>query len=121
LHEAVFGDFPHTKEVERFKKAFASVCEPETFAPTAENCAKIREFITKNFRPLPNNKHGVMITTTLEFGRSINSATKDDLLATHLKALPAESATRKDWHDPIWRTDWRNAGIQPRRAKIVGR
>jgi hypothetical protein len=184
--EAVFGDFPRTKELSYLKKAFVDVCEPETLAPTAENYAKlfkhhyvtpliasnhdlevnfenrndptifafdptqtvdlidfwnlrqfhsqvtpinvhwfadfeavIRKTITRNFRPLPGNKNGVMITTTLEFGRSISKATKDNLTITHLKDLPAGSVSRKDWYDPIWRTDWRNAGVQPRRAKIV--
>ncbi len=60
-----------------------------------------------------------MITTTLEFGRSINKATKDGLTTAHFSNLPPGSLSRKDWYDPIWRTDWRNGGIQPRRAKIV--
>jgi hypothetical protein len=59
-----------------------------------------------------------MINTTLEFGRSINKATKDDLTNTHLTNLPPGSVIRKDWYDPIWRTDWRNGGIQPRRARL---
>lgn len=79
----------------------------------------IRKAITRNFRPLPNNKNGVMIMTTVEFGRSITKVTKDNLTATHLRDLPDGSVFRKDWYDPIWRNDWRGGGIQPRRAKIV--
>ena len=79
----------------------------------------VREVVTRNFRPLPGNKHGVMINTTLEFSRSINKTTKDALTISLCKNLPLGSLTRKDWYDPIWRTDWRNGGIQPRRAKLV--
>ena len=78
-----------------------------------------RKVVTRNFRPLPNNKHGVMITTTLEFARSIDKTTKDALTIAHFQNLPAGSLTRKDWYDPIWRTDWRGGGVQPRRAKLV--
>jgi hypothetical protein len=60
-----------------------------------------------------------MITTTLEFARSINKATKDAVTAASVKNIPAGSLIRKDWYDPIWRADWRTAGIQPRRAKLV--
>jgi hypothetical protein len=80
-----------------------------------------REFVTKNFRPLPGNASGVMITTTLEFGRSIGKVARENLTAAHFKDVPAGSVSRKDWHDPIWRTDWRNGGIQPRRAKIFAK
>jgi hypothetical protein len=78
-----------------------------------------RKVVTNNHRPLPGNKHGVMIDTTLEFGRSISKATKDAVTAAHFKNLPAGSLSLKDWYDPIWRTDWRGGGIQPRRAKLV--
>jgi hypothetical protein len=79
----------------------------------------VRKVVTTNFKPLPDNTHGVMITTTVEFARSICQTTKDDLTNTHLKNLPTGSLSRKEWYDPIWRTDWRGAGIQPRRAKLV--
>ncbi|MGQ0741940.1 MAG: hypothetical protein ACT4OG_06565 [Alphaproteobacteria bacterium] len=61
----------------------------------------------------------MMINTTLEFGRSISKTTKETMTATHFQNLPAGSVIRKDWYDPIWRTDWRGGGIQPRRAKLV--
>ena len=74
--------------------------------------------MTSNYRPLPGNKNGVMIHPTLEFGRSIGNATKAALLEAHFKNLPNGSVTRKDWYDPIWRSDWRGGGVQPRRAKL---
>jgi hypothetical protein len=79
----------------------------------------VRKVVTTSHRPLPGNKHGVMIDTTLEFARSINKATKDAVTAAHFQNLPAGSVIRKDWYDPIWRTDWRGGGIQPRRAKLT--
>ena len=82
--------------------------------------ALIRKGIAKNYRPLPGNKHGVMINTTVEFARSIPQAIKDEITNVHLTGLPAGSLSRKDWYDPIWRTDWRGGGVQPRRAKLSG-
>jgi hypothetical protein len=79
----------------------------------------IRRVVTTNFRPLPGNPNGVMIHTTVEFSRSIDATTKDNLTNAHLQNLPVGSVSRKDWYDPIWRTDWRSGGIQPRRAKLV--
>jgi hypothetical protein len=78
-----------------------------------------RKTVIDNFRPLPDNQHGVMITTTVEFARSINKLTKDTLTDAHLRNLPSGSVSRKDWHDPIWRRYWRGGGIQPRRATLV--
>jgi hypothetical protein len=77
-----------------------------------------RKFVTENYRPLPGNKNGVMICTTLEFGRSINKSKKEEV-AAHFQNLPAGSLRRKEWYDPIWRTDWRGGGIQPRRARLI--
>jgi hypothetical protein len=78
-----------------------------------------RKFVTSNYRPLPGNKNGVMISTTVEFSRSISKTTKDTVTASYFQNLPAGSVSRKDWYDPIWRSDWRGGGIQPRRAKLV--
>jgi hypothetical protein len=79
----------------------------------------IRKGVKANFRPLPGNRHGVMIRTTLEFARSIKQATKVSLAASIQKNLPQDSISVKRWYDPIWRTGWRDAGIQPRRATLV--
>jgi hypothetical protein len=79
----------------------------------------IRKSVVANFRPLPNNNNGVMIRTTIEFARSIESPKSEALLKSHMLGLPAESFVCKHWYDPIWRTQWRNAGVQPRRAKLT--
>jgi hypothetical protein len=79
----------------------------------------IRKMVTANFRSLPGNKHGVMVHTTIEFARSIDPAKRDALLNAYMAGLPAGSFISKHWYDPIWRTEWRTAGIQPRRAKLT--
>jgi hypothetical protein len=78
----------------------------------------LRRMVRDNFGPLPGNKNGVMIHPVMEFSRSIPSSVQDDLLARHMQEIPKGSLIRKDWYDPIWRTQWRSAGIQPRRAKL---
>ena len=74
--------------------------------------------IKRNYRPLPRNKNGVMIRTTIEIARSIPAAKAEALVRANLKDVPKGSISLKLWHDPIWRTDWRS-GVQPRRAKLV--
>jgi hypothetical protein len=80
----------------------------------------LRATIEQNYRPLPRNPHGVMIHTTIEFARSIPKEIAERFAQEHLLGLPEGSWGRKHWYDPIWRVnfDWRNAGIQPRRAKL---
>jgi hypothetical protein len=85
--------------------------------PVFENM--VRKAAVRNFRPLPGNKHGIMIRTTVEFARSIRRPIKDALLTAHFSGLPPGAVLSKDWYDPIWRTDWRSGGVQPRRAKLI--
>ncbi|MGD0192456.1 MAG: hypothetical protein ABSD74_17095 [Rhizomicrobium sp.] len=63
-----------------------------------------KEFITKNYRPLPNNNHGVMIRTTLMFSRSIPERNIENLYLTYLKADNPDAALLQTWYPPIWRT-----------------
>lgn len=77
----------------------------------------IHQSIKKNYRPLPNNKNGVMIRTTVEYGRSISKLTVESLTKENFRNLPEGSWSLKHWYDPIWRSDWRQ-GIQPRRVKL---
>lgn len=78
----------------------------------------MRGEIKKNHRPLPGNKNGVMILTTVEFARSISRDLAKSLFEENLSDLPSGSVILKFWHDPIWRSDWRSGGIQPRRVKL---
>jgi hypothetical protein len=59
-----------------------------------------------------------MIQTTVEFARSIDQSVANTLMNTHMQNLPEGSFTRKNWYDPIWQTEWRHAGVQPRRARL---
>jgi hypothetical protein len=44
-----------------------------------------RDFITRNYRPLPGNPHGVMIHTTVHFSRSLSEETIQQLYQDHLR------------------------------------
>jgi hypothetical protein len=79
----------------------------------------IKSVIKANFRPLPGNKSGVMVQPVVEFARSIDSGKAAALIDAHMQSVPKESFVLKNWYDPIWRTQWRTVGIQPRRAKLV--
>ena len=62
----------------------------------------LRDFIERTHRPLPGNLHGVMIHTTVEFGRSISVDRIKEICRTIFNDLPQGSWTRKSWYDPIW-------------------
>src|SRR5262249_32849747 len=53
--------------------------------------ASIRDIVKANFRPLPGNKHGVMIHPKIEFARSIESAKSVELLDAHMRDVPKGS------------------------------
>ena len=59
-----------------------------------------------------------MIHTTIEFARSISKDMAEQLAHDSLAELPQGSWSLKFWYDPIWKSDWRTSGIQPRRAKL---
>lgn len=74
-----------------------------------ESADYIRERITKNFRPLPRNLHGVMIDTTVEFASSISEDRAKDITQTYLRDLPDGSFSTKSWYTPLWdisKEDW---------------
>lgn len=79
----------------------------------------IHKIIKTNHRPL--NDNGVMISTTVEFARSIGAEKADPLVKKHLTGLPEGSFSWKPWFDPIWRNNWRGGGIQPRRAEVYSK
>lgn len=72
-----------------------------------------RDFITRNFRPLPRNPHGVMIRVTVMFGRAVPQAAIEPLYREHLQ-VPVDGANvRQDWY-PDWR---RSSSRGPRDAR----
>lgn len=60
-----------------------------------------RDFITRNFRPLPHNPHGVMTRVTVMFGRAVPNDAIEPLFREHLQ-VPLDGANvRQDWY-PDW-------------------
>jgi hypothetical protein len=60
-------------------------------------------FITKNYRPLPENHHGVMIHPRVMFSRSIPSADIERLYLDYLRVDVEGANCRQDWYPSIWR------------------
>ncbi len=79
----------------------------------------VKEFVKLNFRPLPTNPHGVMIHTTLQFGRSI-SQDRAEAAAKQagLTELPSGSWHFKLWYEDIWEENRDDSRMRPRRARI---
>lgn len=79
----------------------------------------LRDLIQTNFRPLPGNPHGVMIDTTIEFGRSIPEERAREVASEHFSDLPHGSFGLKLWYDPIWRDDHNDFGPERRRVQLT--
>lgn len=62
----------------------------------------LRGVITRTHRPLPGNPHGIMIGTSLVFGRSIEEETVQSLRETHLGGLTKGSFHCTRSYEPIW-------------------
>jgi hypothetical protein len=62
----------------------------------------IRDFIVRNHRPMPRNPNGVMLHTTVEFGRSIGEVRAKELADKHLQGMAVGSWAFKLWYDQIW-------------------
>jgi hypothetical protein len=82
----------------------------------------IAEFVRLNYRPLPGNPNGVMIRTTLQFGRSISEERAKAAIAEAGLNIPAGGPdipwTVKPWYDRIWKTDRDDVVVQPRRTMV---
>ena len=81
----------------------------------------LRALISRSYRPLPGNSHGVMISTTVEFGRSISSDIAEEVRGTILNDLPTGSWASKLHYDPIWETRPHDVMPQKKRAQIVAK
>lgn len=62
-----------------------------------------KEFIIKNFRPMPGNPNGVMIRANVMFSRSIPSADIDQLHADYFRVDVDGANVRQDWYPSLWR------------------
>ncbi len=79
----------------------------------------IAEFVKANFRPLPGNPHGLMIRTTIQFGRSISKERAEAVVSeAGLIGLPDLPWAFKLLYDRIWRPDRSDWVVQPHRARI---
>ena len=78
----------------------------------------LRDFIERHHRPLPGNPNGVMIHTTIEFGRSIDPERVEDISKTILDGLPPRSCVLKTWYDPIWNISLDDMVLRRERAVI---
>ncbi len=79
----------------------------------------IRERITKNFKPLPRNPHGVMITTTVEFASSVSEDNAKDIIQTYLRGVPTRSFSMKPWYTSLWdisKEDWH---VKPVKVRLT--
>lgn len=79
----------------------------------------IRELITSNYRPLPGNPNGVMISTTVQFGRSFSEEQAKEIVVSLLDGLPQGSWSFKPWFENIWGVDRvQDFVVRPRRAQV---
>jgi hypothetical protein len=62
-----------------------------------------KEFMLRNYRPLPNNRNGVMIHPTAMFSRSINEDEADKIFRTYIQVDKHGANTLQMWYPPIWR------------------
>lgn len=62
----------------------------------------LRDIITKNHRALPGNPSGIMIHTSLVFGRSIDEETVESLKEKHLGNLAKRSFSSTQRYESIW-------------------
>jgi hypothetical protein len=65
----------------------------------------LREFITSNHRPLSGNPNGVMIHTTVQFGRSISEERAKAVATELFSDLPVGSWSPKLSYPRIWMVD----------------
>jgi hypothetical protein len=64
------------------------------------------EFLKSSYRPLPGSPHGLMITPTVQFGRSINQERAKTLVTqAGLTALQDSQWAFISWYDHIWEED----------------
>lgn len=62
-----------------------------------------KESVTRTHRPLPDNSHGVMISTRVMFSRSIPSAEIEGLFQKGFQTANPRAAAIQAWYPPIWR------------------
>lgn len=62
-----------------------------------------KQFIRKNYRPLPGNPHGVMISTTIQMPRSIPKEEGQKIYDKYLKTRKKGMAGIRFWYPSFWK------------------
>src|SRR3989338_1866187 len=62
-----------------------------------------KDFILKNYRPLPGNPHGVMIRPAVMFSRSISEKDSDEIYKQYLEVDKKGANCIQQWYPPLWR------------------
>jgi hypothetical protein len=88
----------------------------EYFSPLSEQLAKI---IRKEYRPVKGNPNGVIHYTTMEFARSIDESTVDELVKSLDKDWPKGAFSIKKWRNRIWEDDKEPRISKPRRVEVI--
>ncbi len=82
--------------------------------------AFIADFLKTNYRPLPRNTHGMMITPTIQFGRSIGKERAETLVAeARLGAVQECQWALKLWYDHIWEDGIDDHIIRPQPVRVT--
>ena len=80
----------------------------------------LAEFLKSNYRPLPGNPHGVMITPTIQFGRSLDEErVKTLVVEAGLTALQDSRFAFKLWYDSIWDDDTDDRVARPQPVRVT--
>jgi hypothetical protein len=62
-----------------------------------------KDFIARNFRPIPGNPNGVMMHANVMFARSIPTAEIESHYARHFQTDVPRANVSQDWYPSIWR------------------
>ncbi len=89
---------------------------PKQWLPELSSYCK--NFILRNYRPLPGNPHGVMIRPLSMFSRSISENEIQDLFDKYLRVDKPDANTIQTWYPPIWRKT-PNIMVRRTRPKIT--
>lgn len=63
----------------------------------------VKDFILKNYRPLPGNPHGVMIHPTVMFSRSISEKESEEIYKQYIKVDKKGANCIQHWYPHLWR------------------
>lgn len=67
--------------------------------------AYLAEVITANYRPLPGNRYGVMLRTTVQLARSLCNEGAKETIISLCKDVPQGSWSLQPWYEGIWHVD----------------